>query len=33
LVVFADAVGNGVEADGDFTFEVAADGVQRQAKG
>jgi len=25
-------VGHGVEADGDFTFELAADGVQRQAE-
>jgi hypothetical protein len=24
LIVFADAAGDGVEADGDFTFEVAA---------
>ena len=32
MIVFADAAGDGVEADGDFTFEVAADCVQPQAQ-
>jgi hypothetical protein len=32
LIIFADAAGDGVEADGDFTFEVAADCVGGQTQ-